>query len=74
MAMAPMPDPNPVTVIITHVEQYACGCTTTREERILLPAPDHRQCAAHHAPLKHITHRTQYEAPAEEGWQLRPTP
>jgi hypothetical protein len=40
--MAPMPEPNPVTVIVTHVEQYACSCTTTREERILLPALDHR--------------------------------
>ena len=69
-----MPEPNPVTVIITHVQQYACGCTTTREERILLPAPDHRQCGAHRAPIVQINHQTLYQAPADEAWQLRPNP
>lgn len=65
----------PATMAISRREQhYACGCTTTRVERILLLQPDRRQCPGHAGDLIQIIHTIEFEPqPAQETWQLHST-
>lgn len=69
-----MQTPQATVAVSRHEQHYACGCTTMRVERVLLPGPEKRKCSGHGAALTKIIHITEFETePAEQAWQLRPT-
>lgn len=64
MASSSPPQPRPAEILLRHEKQYACGCTTTRIETILLPALEPQLCQLHQAALLKVVRTTEYKSSA----------
>jgi hypothetical protein len=52
--------PEPVEVLFRREEHFACGCTSTRIESILLPSLDPQLCTGHRGELLRSVVTTEY--------------